>query len=1727
MKDDRTRLSGMLNFAAEILAARETVRFDMATGGGMVLREEAVAHLPGVHLGEDEAWMRVVRMRETPPPAVPERFRDWLDGTTTHPDRPPHLHDQRMVQVEIETASDLVEAGLAVREACHPIQEDDPETGEIRVSETEVLVQLDLNRMEEFRAAFEEWVAVAWAPWAQDELPRRRSIRIYQGLFKLHSLMQVGAGSSAFELVWGIGAARWGKPGQATIDLPFIEQLADIDLEENGDLVIRPRLVRPQLAMAPYLALEVPQAHQAQVALEPMLRRRHEDPDLVLSPFDSFTYEDILQAAAARLTDSGRYVSRGEVADGAEVDLPGSDLTIYGLWALYARPRSEHVRREDLQAIAKKVEQAEDDSAIPEPLRGFVRHLQAADPAEDDEFSFDPGSFGQHGRSEIGWESSPVSGRGAATVSPRPSRRRAPYFFPLHYNQEQARIIDTLEDRGIAVVTGPPGTGKSHTIANIIAHYMATDRRVLVTAKTAEAISVVQEKLPQSLGRLTIAVVHSDREGAKQLEDAISAMSQDARAVDRAAMRRTIEDLEAQVIDTENAADEIDAKLGAVARANLEPIRYRGNDMLPMDLAETLRGEREAYGWFVDRPSAGGLASLPEGTIEEIQRLRRRLGRDLAYLGQHRLPQPKGLPGARELIEANKQAAEARGRPTEDFTGAPMMVRDDAFAEERGRALAAALVETDTWLMDCPPWARDLYRAEVALKLPRADEEAGELAHLRAVVERLRGFVRATQHLRAVACDWPKTLPDEEEFWCAVADLAHSRQPVGFIASLFKRDLKAALAEVRVEGAAPARPEHWRALQQTRKWRKTYREFLRGWLSAPALPELPEATADPTEVRTELATVLDWVHNVETRAARAPELADEARTLFIYGLETDQAFRRADHAEIRWALRANLPEAAARHLALDTLEHTAQSGVGPIFGLLSEFLKVTDGPPIDPAKIVEARNAFADELGRLQGRLPDLRRIEELLAEVDAAGARAWADALGDPDHREGDVLPESWRAAWEWAEAAAKLEAIHALEDADAFRQAKAELTHRRQQLFQELILARTLFSLKGRIGRVHTALTNFTQAIRRLGRGTGKEAPRWRSEIRRAALEAAPAAPVWIMPEHKVCEQLPREVGDFDLVVLDEASQSDITALAALARGKRLLIVGDDEQVSPTAIGVTAQKVAELRTRFLADVPHRNMIDAESSIFDLAQMMFPQGQIMLREHFRCVAPIIAFSSQFYQGGLIPLRVPKPSERLDPPLIDIYLPEGAREPGRNVNPDEAAVIVQEIGRIVADPAMIGRSIGVISLIGRHQADAIERALMESPDVGLEKMQAHSIICGDSTALQGQERDIVFLSMVADRTHARSMADRKAAQRFNVAMSRARDRLYLVRSVAGSHLAAADLKQKIIVHFREPLPDGAKVVDPSLIDRCQSGFEREVCSLLLKGGYRVIPQVKVGAFSIDLVVEGAEDRRLAIELDGDRFHGPERWEDDMARQAALERAGWVFWRVFGSQWKADPEYWWRRLVERLEQCGIAPIGSTAVNEVYTEHRVIRPGAEPEIVADPESVTYAAPAKGADKSFTTFVMPSPGRTPTFEAEAAAEPTPAPATPLPPGLAAAGPPKPEPSAASGQQVWPRISEPNLSSQSPPVDETGFHLEETQPEIVGPDMTVVLFYPENRNRRTIRISSRDDAPDNNVIHVDRPLAQALIGATIDETIELDVAGKTVRVVVERIHPELEAAE
>jgi superfamily I DNA and/or RNA helicase len=115
--------------------------------------------------------------------------------------------------------------------------------------------------------------------------------------------------------------------------------------------------------------------------------------------------------------------------------------------------------------------------------------------------------------------------------------------------------------------------------------------------------------------------------------------------------------------------------------------------------------------------------------------------------------------------------------------------------------------------------------------------------------------------------------------------------------------------------------------------------------------------------------------------------------------------------------------------------------------------------------------------------------------------------------------------------------------------------------------------------------------------------------------------------MPLSRVYESFdPRET-KFDVVIIDEASQSDVTALAALYLGREHIVVGDKEQVTPDAVGQGVAAVQLLIGTQLQDIPNSHLYDGQTSIYDLAETSFG-GVVALREHFRCVPEIIQFSN-------------------------------------------------------------------------------------------------------------------------------------------------------------------------------------------------------------------------------------------------------------------------------------------------------------------------------------------------------------------------------------------------------------------------------------------------------------------------------------------------------------------
>jgi very-short-patch-repair endonuclease len=684
-----------------------------------------------------------------------------------------------------------------------------------------------------------------------------------------------------------------------------------------------------------------------------------------------------------------------------------------------------------------------------------------------------------------------------------------------------------------------------------------------------------------------------------------------------------------------------------------------------------------------------------------------------------------------------------------------------------------------------------------------------------------------------------------------------------------------------------------------------------------------------------ITTLALYAHEVAT--GHDPLLASLAERVFAQPPHGRLLEGSAALEEVRQHLRHHLTrqELARAATLLATLQEKLAGASGPISADLRNFVEKELGDPASPTERIVARYAeLVQELRRIEALSHDIDLVNLHAAAIEQAGGQKLAARLRSiPVAAAGEdaVLPVRWREAWNWARVRTHLESIEAREELQVLAARRRSLEAGLAKLYEDLVAKSAWLSTKlGASPRVLSALGTYQTAVRRIGMGTGPNATRHRRDAQRAMHDAQGAVPCWVMSHAKVSETLPSSLGCFDLVIVDEASQSDLWALPAVLRGKKILVVGDDKQVSPDGGFIAAARIQELKDRFLAGQPYEAVLTPEKSLYDVASTVFAAHRVMLREHFRCVPPIIAYSNTFYDGFIQPLRIPKASERIDPPLVDIYVEGGSRN-ARDENRAEAEAIAQEIEAIVANPQFAGRTLGVVSLLGPDQAKYIDTLVRSRVDAM--ELIRRRFECGDARVFQGSERDIMFLSMVVDRTACRALSGNMFEQRFNVAASRARDRMYLVRSVQLADLSSVDLRRSLLEHFNRPMSAGGEEQE-SLVDLCESGFEREVFLALHERGYRVIPQVRAGAFRIDMVVEGANDTRLAIECDGDEFHGPDRWAADMSRQRVLERAGWTFWRCFASTWSIRKSEVLHDLLERLAAIGVEPLGAI---ELVAEH----------------------------------------------------------------------------------------------------------------------------------------------------------------------------------------------
>ncbi|GAA1637007.1 AAA domain-containing protein [Actinoplanes couchii] len=409
------------------------------------------------------------------------------------------------------------------------------------------------------------------------------------------------------------------------------------------------------------------------------------------------------------------------------------------------------------------------------------------------------------------------------------------------------------------------------------------------------------------------------------------------------------------------------------------------------------------------------------------------------------------------------------------------------------------------------------------------------------------------------------------------------------------------------------------------------------------------------------------------------------------------------------------------------------------------------------------------------------------------------------------------------------------------------------------------------------------------------------------------------------------------FDVVVVDEASQAGLAATFLQYLAPKIVVIGDDKQVSPAAVGVDQQHLRDLAEQYLYDDPYRaSWQDPKRSLFDEAKMRF-SGLIPLTEHRRCVPEIINFSNRIaYEPENIRLTPVRQygADRLEP-IKPVFVPDGYVSGTTNkINRPEAEAVVAQILACVADPRYDGMTFGVISLQGPHQAKWIQRLLLER--LAPAEWERRDLRCGDSADFQGSERDVMFLSMVAAAepgTRLGSLTLEMYVQRYNVAASRAKDQMWVFHSVQLSDLGnPEDMRFQLLdycygVTARPSEFEGVTlpgdVPDNERVAPFDSLFEQRVYNRLVGRGFTVVPQYSAIGYSIDLVVVGPNGR-LAIECDGDAWHGPDRYEADMARQRELERCGWEFFRIPESAFVVDEATVLSELWAALERRGIRP-----------------------------------------------------------------------------------------------------------------------------------------------------------------------------------------------------------
>ena len=1113
-------------------------------------------------------------------------------------------------------------------------------------------------------------------------------------------------------------------------------------------------------------------------------------------------------------------------------------------------------------------------------------------------------------------------------------------LFTKETNNEQVEIIKNIYSHKAVVVQGPPGTGKTHTIANLLGHFLAEGKNVLITSQTKKALEVLKEKIPNEIQDLCISMLDDD---SSDLGNSVESISEKLGYLNLENLKNEYEEIENQRNELKEDIKNIKRKIFNIKYQESHPIIYNNESITLREAGEFLRKNQRELDRIPGIVSSGvtcpinneNLAFLKSGYKKSVSREEEKE----IELGLNKVSDFWTLEEFKEMLENKKEIMSRLDLLLKNkkyhindnlfYVDDKMLIDLDKFKNYSG---IDKIIPED--LKSIEDWKKDVCIA--------GTENSGD---------------------RKI---WLEFIKDIRRLY----DLTNMTKDQLFKKEVVYKDIDVSTAKKLIIGLKKGieRPGFF-FKHRLRKARKQISDKVtinnriletlydcNVALEYTTLIELKENTKNTWNILMTGNSLLENSNN-KNLYKQLYSYADQMEYLLNwYDREKKTFLHKIENAGFE---KLNINKTEGNPIYVDevnqifdfipSLEELIAIGkialeYREVDTKRSEYLvKIENiikensplGREIKNAILNENTDKYSETLEKLRVLSEKevlYKKYKELLHDIKTV-ANSWGEELENGLFNE---KIENIYNVWRYKQISQKLKELAE----KPYFNLQADILEKSEELKKlttDLVTKKTWYNIIKFIEEkdnlaISQALKGWKQTVQKIGKGTGKNTNIHKKNAKEKMLLCQKVVPAWIMPLNKVFDTLNPVENKFDIVIIDEASQSDISSLILLYMAKKIIIVGDDKQVSPSDVGVNIDKINMFRRKYIkGKVANDDLYGIRASLYSIVSTTFQP--ISLREHFRSVPEIIGYSNKTsYDNQILPLRDSN-SSILKPAIID-YKVNGRRDEKSKINRIEAETIVSLIEACLAMKEYKNSTFGVISLLGDEQAELIQDLIVKR--IPATEIENHKILCGNSASFQGDERDIMFISLVDSSEENKSLrlvgegVEGAIRKRYNVAISRAKDQLWIVHSIDKNNLKEGDLRKELFEYI-DSLKEN--VFDKTAIENITaSDFENEVARHLLEKNYTIKQKWRVGSYDIDMVAI-YDDKKIAIECDGKTLnHTEEEVIANLEEQEILERCGWKFIRVRASEYFRNPEKAIKDLIIQLDDKGVYPNHKEVYND---------------------------------------------------------------------------------------------------------------------------------------------------------------------------------------------------